>query len=163
MTSCQHADDFDKDEVKKLLGPDRAAVIASMTSQERFAETVNGMTFEVYGLTYTLNKMKDFKRIMAFLQTISGSEVLAEEFAREYSFSKLLMQIMKALDINANQLKLGADEKAQVPTKKPLPVPGSGPNVQSQIPQSASDKSGPAATGAAPIPFNKFPPSRASG
>lgn len=172
MTIAQNLDDFDSEEVKKLLGAKKAALISAMSPEQRFAETVNGLTFKVFGITNTLNKMKDFRRITALLQTISGSEVLTEEFAKEYSFSRLLEQIIKSLDVNTDKIKLTDEERSsgqagpQAPSTQapqsgpPGPPQANSPDVQSQIPQAASAASGPAAQ-SGPIPQTHFPPSRA--
>lgn len=178
MTCVQHADDFDDTEIEKLLGPTRAGVWKSATSQERFAETVNGLTFNVFGLTNTLNKMKDFRRITTLLQTIASNEVLMETFAKEYDFNKLLNEIMKSLDVNTDKLRLDPDDGPRPAAAPPQPpgMPGApgeagagspgapppaAPNAQSQIMQSASGRAGPAER-SGPIPQTKFPPSPVS-
>lgn len=166
MNCCQHLDDFDDTEVQKLLGPQIAAQIKALSPAERFAETVNGLTFEVFGITNTLNKQKDFRRLTALLQTIAGNQILTEAFAQEYSFNKFLGEIVKALDINEEKIKLSPEEKAQHDAAVSSGAPGAGaaptgaagsgssPNLQSQIPQVASENAG-------SIANVHFPPSRA--
>lgn len=160
MTVMQYVDDFDTDEVKKILGPAAAQVISSMSPEERFAETVNGLQFKVFGISNVLNKQKDFRRITTLLQTIASDPVLVEQFSQNYSFAKLLKEIMKSLDINEDKIKLDAGEpRAQMPP----PQPGggqagaqatAGPQNQTQIPQVSSNASG-------PVGSPKFPASKA--
>lgn len=168
MVCAQHLDDFDSDEMKKLLGANRAAIINSLTPQERFAETVNGMTFTVYGLTYTLNKAKDFRKIGTLMQTLASAPILAQAFAKEYDFSKLLRTVMKSLDIDPDQLKLDELEKqenaiAALSGGAQGSAQAGGPDKMSQVPQAGSDRSnlGPETTSAIAQP--QFPPSRATG
>jgi uncharacterized Zn ribbon protein len=161
MTVAQHLDDFDQDEVKKLLGEQTAAVLSAMSKEERFAETVNGLTFNVYGLTQTLNKQQDFRKITALLQTLAGDPVLMELFAQQYSMPKLLTEIMKSLNVNTEKLKLSPEDSGQA--EQAMATPGQqGGNQQSQIPQAASAASGPLTTSANSIAQPKFPPSRAT-
>jgi len=173
QVSCQHYEDFDAPEMMKLLGKDRALAIKALSRPERFAETVGSYAFRVYGITGTLNKSKDFRRITTFLQTIAGSEVLVEEFAKEYSFGKLLTEIMKALGIEEGKLKLSQPEKtvnavqksmlqAAAPAGQPpgQPVAGAGgpgapPNRMSQVPSASS-------TNAGPVPGTVFAHGRAN-
>lgn len=182
MTCAQHLNDFDQSETKKLLGEKDAGLLKSMSNSEIFAETVNGLSFKVFGISNVLNKQKDFRRITALLQTISASEVLIEEFAKEFSFSRLMQEILKSLDINVDKLKLSDSESDQQQVQKLMqqqaaqqqgagqggaagsqqsgsPTPNAqpqAPKAQSQIAQVASARSG-------PIPQENFPPSRATG
>ncbi len=169
MVSCQHYDDMDSPEIIRLLGANRAGIIRGMSREERFAETVGSHAFKVFGITSTLNKMKDFRRITAFLQTIAGSEVLMEEFAKEHSFGKLLTEIMKALDLEHRKFALDPEEKLaqsmggmgeaapapQAPGQAPA-TPGAAPDRMSQIAKVESGASG-------AVPGTTFPGNRATG
>lgn len=165
MTVIQHVDDFDSAELRKILGPQVADQIAKMTPEERFAETVNGIAFKVFGISNVLNKQKDFRRIVALLQTIAGDPVLMEQFAQHYDFGKLLKEIMKTLDINEDKIRLDKETGPLPSPAAPVPQapegsqsqtnPGQLPNNQSQIMQVASQAAGPIST-------PKFPPSRAT-
>lgn len=164
MTCAQHLDDFNQDEVKKILGPQKAAMISQMSREERFAETVNGMTFRVFGITNILNKQKDFRRITSLLQTIASDPILVEEFAKKYDFGNLMEEILKALDIDKDKLKIRDEDKlvgASIAQPQAPGLPGAPsqamaqpPDMQSQIPQVASEASG-------SIAVPNFPPSRA--
>lgn len=104
LTMMQHLDDFDTEEVKALLGPDRANKIYLMTPEERFAATALGFKYKVFGLSMTMNKIQDFKKYATLLQTIGTSEVLLKEFLRKYSLSKFMGEILRALDIDTEKL-----------------------------------------------------------
>jgi hypothetical protein len=141
LTKMQHADDFDSPDYIALFGEARARELAAVSPEERFARTVAGHTFNVFGITQTLNKIKDFRKLTSFLQTISGSQQLSEEFQKRFDPSKLLDEIMKSLDINTDRIKL--DEADHVMNKlgeaqRAGSEPPGGPDVQSQVPQAAA-------------------------
>lgn len=166
MTEIQHLEDFDTDEIVKLLGKEKAKLAQQSTRAKRFVDTVNGLTFQVFGLSYTLNKVKDFQKVQAFLQTLSQDPVLYEEFSKLYSPIKLLALIMRSLDIDPDRLQLDEEDQQQNSVGSiqgagaGTPTVG-GPDMQSQIPQANSANSGMPET-IQSIAQPKFPPSRAS-
>ena len=134
-------------ELIAMLGEEKARIIASMSNAEIYAQTVGKRIFKVFGLSTTANKLNDFRRLTALLQTISGSEVLAREFRKEYSFTKYLSEIIKSLDINVDKIKASDEEKAQAAMEAQMQMEamaaqaqGKQKDLQSQIPQ---DKGGP--------------------
>lgn len=152
-TALQNADNLDSNEMQALLGPDRAMAIAQISPQERFAKCIDNTAFNVFGVSKTLAKVKDFKKLTALLQTISGDPVLLQEFASEYSMPKLLQQIMSALDINTQKLSMTPEEKAQSQARIQNSIQqqnrqSAGGNVgpgsdQSQIPQATTGNENP--------------------
>jgi len=149
-TIAQNMNDMGSEELKALLGPRKAAVIAKMSRAEIFAQTAVGMKFNVFGLSTTVNKINDFRKLTALLQTISGSELLAAEFRKKYSFSKFLGELVKSLDINTDKIKADQQEIAQGEAERQAQLQaqsqqgqgkGQGEkDLQSQIPQ---DNGGP--------------------
>lgn len=167
-TIAQHINDLDEKEIEVLFGKERALEIRSLANEDIFAGTVEGFKYKVFGISETLNKMKDFKALTALLQSIGTSEVLIEEFTKKYDFGKLLDKIMKSLNIDTDELEIPEVEqmamKAQAAMQQGATQPGTTPNMQSQIPQVGS-KSDPSQAGgpqpAAGVPRSNFPPSRA--
>jgi hypothetical protein len=162
-TCAQNMDDLDTDELEALLGQAEAKKLQAMGPEELFAATVQNCAFEVFGISASLNKQKDFTKLQAMLQTISSVPVLMEEFSKKYDFSKMLGEIMKSLDINTTKIENDVDY-----TQPPAQPPGQGgqaqgeiPNQQSQIPQAGSATNAGADTMGA-IPQPNFPPSRAT-
>jgi hypothetical protein len=139
MTMCQNMDDLDSEEVIALIGKDRAVELAAMSREERFKQTANGYKFKVFGISLILNKMKDFKKLTTLLQTIAGSQPLMEEFIKKYDMGELLTELMKALDIDIDKLKIDPVEAAAMKKMQAGAQGGapSAPNQQSQIPQVA--------------------------
>jgi hypothetical protein len=117
--------------------------LASMSPEDRFAETSQGNKFRVFGVTQTLNKQKDFRKLTSLLQTIGSSEVLLEGFMKKFSFEKLLQEIVRSLDIEPGSIEQDEMDQlmmqmgAQGMDEGSMPM-GAGPNEQSQIPQAAA-------------------------
>lgn len=170
-TVAQHINDLDSAEVAALLGADRAKEIAGIGNEELFAGTAEGFKYKVYGISTTLNKMKDFKKITALLQTIGASEMMIEEFIKRYDFGKLLTEVMRSLDIDVDRIALSKQEQeamaAAQAQQQGAVQQGSQPNAQSQIPQMAGGQMKPEGNPGGPqpaegsVPGTKFPPSRA--
>lgn len=145
-TILQNADNLDSAEMIALLGQDRAMKIHAISPQERFAKLIDGTAFSVFGVSKTLAKVKDFKKLTALLQTISGDPILIQEFSQEYSMPKLLQQIMNALDINTTKLEMSPEEKqaaqqriqAAMAQKNQQSAGGNVGSDQSQIPQAST-------------------------
>lgn len=133
-TIMQHMDDLDTEEMKSLFGEERSEALSKLSPEERFEQTINGHDFRVFGLTQTLNKIKDFKKLTSLLQTISGNPTLAEEFAKKNDYGKLLDEIMKALDINVDKIKHGEEEQIMSGLGENGPA-ASAPDEQSQMTQ----------------------------
>lgn len=157
MTMAQHMNDLDSSVVESVLGADRARKIASMTKEELFAGTAEKMVYKVFGLSMTLNKINDFRKITTLLQSIGNSPQMMQEFMRKYSMTKLLGEIMESLDIDQEKILTDPDEKAaqaqeaaaqqaNMMAQKAAQSGGSnntksgeGTNPQSQIPQMSAN------------------------
>lgn len=155
LTMAQFMDDFDEADIQNILG-EKTPLVRAMQPEERFAAIANGAKFKVYGLSTLLSRINDFRKITSLLQTVSASPLLMAEFQKTYSFSGLLGEIMKSLDIDTDRIELTDAEKQQVAQQQaqaaamaqaqaaqesggaqPGQQPGTGPNAQSQIPQVA--------------------------
>lgn len=153
LTIAQNANDLDSNEVKALLGKDAALKLSAAPAELRFASTAQGLNYKVYGLSNTLGKMQDFKKVTTLMQVISGSEVLMEEFSKKYDFGKLLQEMMRSLNIDTSRLELSATDQLQMqmaggaggPMQPGSTQPGSTPNQNSQTPQASALK-GPSPT-----------------
>lgn len=143
LVCLQHFDDLDTDEVRDLLGAQRAIELSSISPEERFARTATGFKVEAFGVSSIVSKVKDFRKITSLLQTIASSELLMEEFLKKYDMSKFLDEIMRTLDINTNRFMIGEEERATMMMSQqmaggPQTTPGVQPNMQSQIPQAST-------------------------
>ncbi len=134
MTIGQHANDLDSDEIISSLGITRARAVAALTPAELFAAIVNGFKFKVTGISAILTKGNDFRKLTSFLQTVSSSDVLVQEFAKKFDFGKLLEEILKSLDISPDKIKLSEDEQALAAQQQAqAPQPGQPQAGQNQV------------------------------
>lgn len=176
-TIAQNVNDLDSDEVKALLGDKVAASLLALGNEELFADTVQGCKFRTFGISEKLGREKDFSKLTGLLQTIGTSETLTEAFMQKYDFSKLLSEIMKALDINTYKIEADRDNGGDLSSHNQLgeAVPQQGgmgqgemPNAQSQIPQAGAPSNNPneMMSNAQPpqgaVPQTHFPASRAT-
>lgn len=152
----QNANDLDSATVRSALGDQRAMDISSMSPEQRFSTMIDGCVFQVFGVSKTISKMNDYKKITAFLQTISASPVLVQEFAQKYSMERLMEEILRSLDINTERLKMDPQEQAMVQQRLQQSMlmqqmmnaggnlGGGGAGVdQGNIPQAGSENTGP--------------------
>lgn len=113
QTTAQNLDKISKEELVALFGKERGEQISQMKPEEVFVNTVNGVKFEVFGVSTTLSKAQDFRKLTTLLQTVGSSEILLEEFAKKYDFGKLLGEVMSALDINKSKIELPEIQQAR--------------------------------------------------
>lgn len=105
MTMAQNMNDLDLDEVKAVIGEARALQLNAISPEDRFAATALGKRYRVFGLSTTLNKIQDFRKISTFLQTVGASPIFVQEFQRKYSVTKLMGEIVKSLDIDEKKIE----------------------------------------------------------
>jgi hypothetical protein len=119
----------------------------------------------VFGVSQTLNKQKDFRKLTALLQTIGSSEVLVEAFIKKYSFEKLLGEIIRSLDVDTSRIEQDELDQMMMQLGPQMMDQGASqlgaqPNMQSQIPQAATGPENPDIV-QSNIPRTSFPPSPA--
>ncbi len=135
---AQNMTDLDSKEVEALLGKSVAQELLSMGKEEIFAETVQSCKFKAFGVSATLNKMKEFTKLQALLQTVFSNPALTEAFMKEYSIKKFLTEIMRSLDIKTFRIKVDESEGGEI-AEEASAAPMTGPDVMSQIPQAAAE------------------------
>lgn len=136
MTSAQNWDQIDREVFIGLFGPDRGEELAQLSPQEIFASTVGRIAFRVYGITLTLSKAEDFRKITTLLQTIASSPILMEEYMKKYDLGKTLEEIMTSLNIDKNKLEIPVSVQRTM-MDQGQPEQG-GPDMMSQVPQAGS-------------------------
>ena len=147
---AQNMRNIDVDTLAAVLGDrKKAAMIAGMSPEKRFADTVGNVKFSVFGLSNTLGKMNDYRKWMTLLQTIGASPLLVQEFQSGNSMAKLLVEIMKAIDIDVDKIAINEEEKQQRDAAQAQNVTmanflaGVGnPNALSQVPSPSSNNQG---------------------
>ncbi len=146
---CQNWDLIDGEVFTSLFGEERGKELAQMEPQDVFVATVNGMKFEVFGISLTLRRQADFRKWTTLMQTIFASEPLTEAFISKFSIDKFLGEVMTSLDIDKS--KIANDESAGPPQgggspadplAQPGAAPGAMPQAMSQIPSGANTPQG---------------------
>lgn len=144
LTMAQHMNDLDGDEVKAMVGEQQARFVSYSSPEEIFAESASKHSYKVFGLSTTLNKIQDFRKIQSLLQSIGTSPMMMQEFTREFSMPKLIAEILKSLDIDTEKLKASPQEQQQRAAEMQMQAQaqategGQGSNPQSQIPQASA-------------------------
>lgn len=163
MTTAQNWDRIDREVFISLFGAQRGAELSQLAPQDVFASTVNGIRFRVFGVSLTLSKAQDFRKLTTLLQTIGASEVLIEEFAKKYDFGKLLGEIMTSLDIDKHKIEIPQAVQATMASQGPEQAgPEQGPDMMSQIQSAGSGSLADIFSGGGPgIPSTHFPGSPA--
>lgn len=132
---AQNMDDMNSKEVEALLGKQLAESLMAMGKEEIFADTVQSCKFKAFGVSAVMNKMKEFTKLSAMLQTVFSNPALTEAFMSKYSIPKMLTEIMRSLDIDTFKIEADQQEGGDLTEKQEsVPLEGS-PDVNSQIPQ----------------------------
>ncbi len=160
-TTAQNWDLIDKEIFISLFGKDRGEQLYALTPEEVFASTVNGARFKVFGITQTLAKAQDFRKLTTLLQTVAASPVLMEEFSKKYDWGKVLGETMVALNIDKQKLEIpvSVQRTMEAPPEEAgagAPMEGQ-PDMMSQVP----DAGAMSAMAGPEIPQSEFPGSPA--
>ena len=134
MTVAQNWDQISKEEFIALFGEQRGTELSQLDPEDIFASTVSGIKFRVFGISLTLSKAQDFRKLTTMLQTIGSAPVLMEEFMKKYDLGKLLGEILTSLDIDKYKLEIPqAVQETMAGPEGGAPVGGQ-PNQMSQVP-----------------------------
>lgn len=162
MTTAQNWDRISKEEFVALFGADRGNELAQLDPQDVFVSTVDGIRFKVFGISLTLSKSQDFRKLTTLMQTVVGSEILMEEFSKKYDFGKFLGEIMTALDIDKHKLEIPQSHQMTM-QESGQAAPQGGPDMMSQVPQAGAGSLADMFGGGGPgIPQTQFPGSPAT-
>ncbi len=160
-TTAQNWDIIDREVFISLFGAQRGAELSQLSPEDVFASTVNGIRFRVFGITQTLGKAQDFRKLTTLLQTIAASPQLMEEYLKKYDLGKTLGEIMTALDIDKHKLEIPVEvQRTMQPPQQGQPgqdMQGqAGPDQMSQVPDAGNPQGG-----GPGIPHTSFPGSPA--
>lgn len=104
LNILQNADDLDTQNVVSAIGPRAALILARMDPADRFAAFAGKCQFKVFGLTATLGRVRDFQKFMALMQGVQTNPLLMRAFLAKFSADKVLTFIMRALNLNPNNI-----------------------------------------------------------
>lgn len=162
MTVAQNWDKIAKEEFVALFGPERGEQLSQLSPEEVFASTVNGIKFRVFGITQTLNKAQDFRKLTTLLQTIAGAPPLMEAYVQKYSIEKTLGEVMTSLNIDKHKLEIPQAQQMTMQDGGGEPPPEQGgPDMMSQTPEPGGSMADMMGAGQAGMPSTEFPGSPA--
>lgn len=162
MTTAQNWNQIDREVFIGLFGADRGEELFQLPAEEVFASTVGRTAFRVFGITLTLSKAEDFRKVTTLLQTVSASPVLMEEYMKKYDVGKTLEEIMTSLNIDKHKLEIPVSvQNTMKPQEEMAPEPG-GPDMMSQVPQAQAGSLQDMMGGGPSIPQSSFPGSPAT-
>lgn len=113
MLILQFADTIPPQDVVSKIGPTAAFNLMQLSPADRFAQLANAASFDVFGLTATLNKARDFQKVMALFQVVMQNPLLLQAFMARFSADKSLESLMKMLNLNPTALEKTPEELAQ--------------------------------------------------
>lgn len=87
--------------------------LAGFQAEERYAILMNDIYFCVRGLSGTLQRAKDFQKLMALMTSISRQPLLLQAFFEQYSASKVLKMFLKWLNIDPLSIEMDEAEREQ--------------------------------------------------
>lgn len=137
MTTAQNWDKISKEEFVSLFGSQRGEELSQLSPEDVFAATVNGIKFRVFGISLTLSKAQDYRKLTTLLQTVFSNPMLVEEFVKKYDPGHLLGEIMTSLDIDKHKLEIPQATQQTMQAPQGAPEMG-GPDVNSQTPQAGA-------------------------
>lgn len=140
LTIAQYMDDIDVDALVAMFGEQRGRIISGMKASERFADTVQGRKYKVFGISTVLNKINDFRKVSTLLQTIGQTPVLTQEFAKVADFGKLTIEVIKSLDIDFDKIKKDMQGPGAQPESPQNPNGQASPQALGQLAAGATDQ-----------------------
>lgn len=110
LVLMQHLDLADSETVAAAVGDEAALRLMRMGQAGRFAAFANEASFKVHGLSATLSRVKDFQKLMAFIQIIGSNPLALQAFTQRYSMDKVITLAVKMLNLNPLELEKDALE-----------------------------------------------------
>jgi hypothetical protein len=109
MTGLQHFDPQKNPVLADQLNPNMSKMLAG--NRREFSK--KKYRFVAKGISAAMERGKRLQGLMAFLQILGQSEVLAAAYAKDHSIMKLVSELLLALDIQASTLEKTEEEKRQ--------------------------------------------------
>ncbi len=113
LTILQNADDLEVFDVGSALTAKETLILARMTPAERFTTMGQGCMFKVTGLSGTLQKSREFQRLLALTQVVAQNPLIAPAAMKRYSPDKILNTLMKSININPEDLEREVEDENQ--------------------------------------------------
>jgi hypothetical protein len=109
-TMWQGLDDFSAPELVEVLGPERAALLQSLTAEERFYLFVNNVKFEVRGLRNLLQRINDFRKLSTVTQMVTATPLAQAAFVQRFDPARLIEKAIRSVNIDPTELEWRASD-----------------------------------------------------
>lgn len=140
-TTAQNWDLIDEEVFISLYGPERGKELSELDPEDVFAETVNGMRFEVFGITLAMAQKMDYQKYITLLQTVGASPMFQEALVEGFDPKKILGEIIATLGIDKKKIAVEKAKLGEQPPAQVQPAP-QGPDEMSQVPQAGAGAQG---------------------
>lgn len=109
-------------------------MLARMPEDER--RRMVTATFKVHGLSSTLNRIRDFQKFMALIETVGKNPMMLKAFVERFSGTRMLDKALRLLNIDPREMELTQEERMAAQAQ-PGPPQGPGtPGVTADLPGS---------------------------
>jgi hypothetical protein len=113
-TILQNMDRIPEESLSDVTDRQVAQLLSKATAEERFALFFGKSKFKVFGLSATLAKAMHFQKLLALQQAVMQNPILLRAFLARFSGDKTLRSIMRALNINVDDIEKDKQELAKV-------------------------------------------------
>lgn len=101
MLMLQHFEELDAAVVINAIGEQKALQMFRMGPEDRFGFFSHTTHFKVSGLSETMNRSRDFQKMMALIQAAGSNPLMLRSFLQgNFSGRKMLNHVMKTLNID---------------------------------------------------------------
>jgi hypothetical protein len=114
-TILQNMDDIPTEALEDVTDRQVALLLSRASPEERFSLFFGKTNLKVFGLNATLQKAMHFQKLVAMLQLAMQNPLLLRAFIRRFSGDKALRMVMRALNVNVDDLEKDQEELAQIP------------------------------------------------
>lgn len=115
LNILQNADDIPSVAWTSTINRRTAMLIMRASPEERYALFADKSQMKVFGLSATMQRALDFQKMMALMQATTLNPMLAREFMTKFSPGKALRSLMRALNLNPDNLEMDPDEQQNAP------------------------------------------------
>ena len=109
----QDADNLLSEDVVNAIGATSAVAFRRMSPAQRFATFATASNIEVDGISALIAKSQNFQKQAAMMQIVMANPLLMQAYQRKYSSEKQLEYLMRALNINPEDVEKSPEEIAQ--------------------------------------------------
>lgn len=115
LNILQNADDIPNYAWSSTMSKRVAMLIMRASPEERYTMFAGKCQFRVFGLSATMQRALDFQKMMALMQAAGTNPILLRSFVKRYSGDKVLQSMMRALNLNPDNMEKDEDEIEQAP------------------------------------------------